>query len=288
VENKDPQKPVTKAADAPAEAAAAAPVPVPVAFGVKAYKLYDVISLKAVKGIFSEDRIQPAPQGFVIPFKKESYLYLFRFGCVAFFNFTEEDAATELARLREALGKGADDPPTESYEIRIGEPVQVEFEHTVVKRLTRDHIAVIALTVAQSAALDFLEKNTEQVLETSSTLFVNVSSQGRLPLDLRNLLKLIGGTVNTRQDIVTKLAILDAPDETWKSKELDKLYRDVRDNFEIDLRFRAVDRKLTLLQDNIELLADLTNYQRANALELLIIALIFIEILLGVTGLLRH
>lgn len=276
-ETKEPQK-------APPEPTA----PVPVSYAVKAYKLYDVISLKALKGIYPEDRIQPAPQGFCIPFKKDSYLFLFRFGCVAFFNFTDPEAATEMQRLRDALGKGVDDPPIETYEIRLGEPAAVEFEHTTIKRLTRDHVAVTALTVAQSAALDFLEKNTEQVLDTSSTLFVNVSSQGRLPMDLRNLLKLIGSTVNTRQDIVSKLAILDAPDETWKSKELDNLYRDVRDNFEIDLRFRAVDRKLTLLQDNIELLADLTNYQRANALELLIIALIFIEIILGVTGLLRH
>ncbi len=285
VEPKEPLKGPHK----PPEGLPGTVVPSPqVTYFVKAFKLYDVISLKLVKGLFAEDTIQPAPQGFVIPFKKESYLFLFRFGCVAFFNFTDEEIAAEFVHLRGTFGKGMDDPPTETYEIRLGEPVNVEFEHVVVKRLTRDHVAVTALTVAQSAALEFLEKNTEQVLDTSSNLFVNVAASGRLPMDLRKILKLIGSTVNTRQEIVTKLAILDAPDETWKSKELDHLYRDVRDNFEIDLRFRAVDRKLALLQDNIELLADLTNYQRANALELLIIALIFIEIVLGVTGLVRH
>ncbi len=284
-ESKEPLKP-QKTADSPGEPAASPPVTV--TYAVKAYKLYDVVSLKALKGVYPEDRIQPAPQGFCIPFKRDSYLFLFRFGCVAFFNFSETDIVIELQKLKDALGKGVDEPPLETYEIRLGEPAGVEFEHTVIKRLTRDHVAVTALTVAQSAALDFLERTTEQVLDTSSTLFVNVASQGRLPMDLKNLLKLIGSTVNTRQDIVSKLAILDAPDETWKSKELDKLYRDVRDNFEIDLRFRAVDRKLTLLQDNIELLADLTNYQRANALEMLIILLIFIEIVLGVTGLVKH
>lgn len=285
MEIKEPQKGPPKS-DVPSESP---PPSAQVTYAVRAYKLYDVISLKSVKAIFAEERIQPAPQGFIIPIKKESYLFLFRFGCVAFFNFSDEEITAELAHLAEHLGRGMSDPPLETYEIRLGEPPTVEFEHVVInKRLTQDHVAVTALTVAQSAALEFLEKNTEQVLDTSSTLFVNLARSGRLPMDLRNLLKLIGSTVNTRQDIVSKLAILDAPDETWKSKELDKLYRDVRDNFEIDLRFRAVDRKLTLLQDNIELLADLTNYQRANALELLIIALIFIEIILGVTGLIRH
>lgn len=257
-------------------------------YPVRAYKLFDLISRVQLKAIYGEDRIQPAPQGFLIPLKKDSQVFLFRFGCVAFYNVSEEDIAKEIQRLKASIGPSVGDPPMETYEIRLGDSPAVEFEHTVVKKATQDHAAVTSLTVAQSAALDYLEKNTEQTLETSTSLFSRVASHGRLPLDLKNILKLIGSTASNRQEIVSKVAILDAPDETWKSKELDKFYRDVRDNFEIDIRFRAIDRKLTLLQDNIELLADLTNYQRANALELLIIALIFIEILLGITGLVRH
>ena len=87
METKEPQKGPPKS-DVPAESATPS---AQVTYGVRAYKLYDVISLKSVKGIFAEDRIQPAPQGFIIPFKKESYLFLFRFGCVAFFNFSDDE-----------------------------------------------------------------------------------------------------------------------------------------------------------------------------------------------------
>ena len=59
------------------------------------------------------------------------------------------------------------------------------------------------------------------------------------------------------------------------------LFKEAQQCFDIDVRFRALDRKLALVQDNIEILANLVSSRRANILELLIIALIALELVLA-------
>ncbi len=92
---------------------------------------------------------------------------------------------------------------------------------------------------------------------------------------------MIGSTATTRQKIVSNLAILDPPDETWKSKEFELFFRELQQNFDIEVRFRTLDRKLSLIQDNIELLADLLSTRKSHILETLVILLIAVEIIIA-------
>ena len=77
------------------------------------------------------------------------------------------------------------------------------------------------------------------------------------------------------------MAILDPPDETWKSKELEEIFKELQANFDIEIRFRTLDRKLSLIQDNIEILADFTSNRRTAILEASVVFLIFFEIVLA-------
>jgi uncharacterized Rmd1/YagE family protein len=118
-------------------------------------------------------------------------------------------------------------------------------------------------------------------MHTETSVFMSRLARGGLAFQTKKILETIGSTAGTRQYIISNLAILDPPDEAWKSKELERLFRELQNNFDIEVRFRALDRKLSLVQSNLELLADLIETRRTNMLELLIVILIVIEIVLA-------
>ena len=84
----------------------------------------------------------------------------------------------------------------------------------------------------------------------------------------------------TKQDLVASLYLLDKPDETWDDQMLDTLYREAVEMFELKDRYKTVDYKLRMTQENLELIAELLQYRNANLLEWAIILLIAVEIVL--------
>lgn len=244
--------------------------------------LFDTINIKSIRSVLSGKIIDSSPQAMSLQYGENSYLFIFQFGAVVFFNMPVTEMTREVEKLRSTLGKGLPSPTTESYMVNVGDfPTRVEFEYVELKKLSSDNLRLIALTLGQSAALEYYEALAESMLLDTSSFMRELSKTGTFPLRTKNLLKIIGSTASTRQSIISNLAILDPPDETWKSKELEKLFRELQQNFDIDLRFRTLDRKLTLVQDNIEILADLVETRKTNILEALIVGLIVLEILLA-------
>lgn len=141
-------------------------------------------------------------------------------------------------------------------------------------------IRIVALIVAQSTALEYFENRTQTMLERSNAYIKDLSLKGRVPFKDKQLLKIIGQTAATRQEVLSHLAVLDTPEETWENKQLEGLFEALEHNFEIHIRSRVMEKKLSLIQDNIELLADLVSTKRSHLLELLIILLIGLEILI--------
>lgn len=249
---------------------------------MQAINLYDSIVIKGIRSLLAGKVIGSSPQELQLQYGENSYLFVYRFGCLVFFNMTNEEIEIETSKLRASLGDGLPLPTTETYQVNVGDfPAKVEFEYVELKRLSLDHLRLIAMTVGQSAALEYFEISAERMLYETSEFMRDLAKGGTIPFQARNLVKIIGSTASTRQHIISNVAILDPPEETWKSKELEKLYKDLQGNFDIEIRFRTLDRKLTLIQDNIEILADLNASRRTTFLEALVVVLIVLEIALA-------
>jgi len=253
-------------------------------YTVEAINIYDSINIKGIRSLLSGKIIDSSPKELQLQYAENSYLFVYRFGCLVFFNVPRELQDSEVGKLKAALGKGINQPTTETFQVIVGDfPTKVEFEYVELKKLSLDHLRLIAVTVGQSAALEYFEYQTERMLNDTSMLMRDLSKGRGLPvLRSQRLLELIGSTASTRQHIISNLLVLDPPEETWKSKELGKLHTEVQENFDIGVRFRTLDRKLTLIQDNIEILADLTSSRRSTMLEALIVLLIVLELMLAI------
>lgn len=255
----------------------------PAGYTIQAVNLFDSINIKGIRSLLSGKVIDSSPQEMQLQYGDNSYLFVYRFGCLVFFNMTNAEIERETEKLKAALGGGIAQPTTETYQVNVGEfPLKVEFEYVELKKLTLENLRLIAVTLGQSAALEYFEIIADRMLYETSMFMQDLAKGGVVPFQTKKLLKIIGTTASARQNIISNLAILDPPDETWKSKELEKFFKELQGNFDIEVRFRTLDRKLSLIQNNIELLADLMETRKTNLLEALIVMLIVLEIVLAV------
>lgn len=246
---------------------------------MQAINLYDTLPIKTVRTLLSGKIVDSSPQELVVQYRDDAYAFIFRFGCVVYFNLSNLEIETETKKIEAGLGKGLDNPTTESYQVNTGSTsLNVEFEYVDLKKLSLEQIRLVAMTVGQSAALEYFELAAEKRLANNSSFMVDLGKTGRVPMRSKTLLKIIGDTAALRQHIFSNMSILDPPEVTWKSQELEKLYRELQSNFDIEVRFRTLDRKLTLIQDNIEILAELATNRRMTFLESSIVFLILVEL----------
>jgi len=150
-----------------------------------------------------------------------------------------------------------------------------------VDRLTPGRAGVVALTVAQSAAMEYYEGIVESLFARTGKLVEPLESRGTVPFRTRQLHKFIGEAVGTRNEVLTVLHLLDKPDAVWDDPALDRIYADLRAEFELVDRYAALEAKLRGVQESLELILDVARDRRLFLLEAAIVFLIVLEILLA-------
>ena len=151
----------------------------------------------------------------------------------------------------------------------------------VIDRLTPERAGIIALTVAQSAAMEYYERIVEAMFARTSRLVERLEEKGTTPLRTRPLHRFIGQAVGTRNEVLSVLHLLDKPDAAWDDPAMDAIYEDLRDDFDLGDRFSALELKLRGVQEALELVLDVSRDRRLVLLEGTIVVLIVLELVLS-------
>jgi len=77
-----------------------------------------------------------------------------------------------------------------------------------------------------------------------------------------------------------RVAITEKPDALWDRPDLERLYARLEDEYELQERVDALNRKLAVISETATTLADIIDTQRSLRLELIIVALIALEIVI--------
>jgi uncharacterized Rmd1/YagE family protein len=135
--------------------------------------------------------------------------------------------------------------------------------------------------VGQSVALEYYEVLTDELITSSKHYILELEKRGRLSISKTNLLKYIGKVLNVKNSIVDNLYILDDPNLVWENEDLNILNRQLKSNFDINTRFKDLDYRLQIIEDNLTLFTDVLNVRESTRLEWIIIILIVIEIMIA-------
>jgi len=249
-----------------------------------AYHLTETLSLKALDKFLAPTAISQSAERLVYQEGPDSYVFIYRFGSVIFFNVESGRRQEVVEKIKKVMGYGPGLLISEDFgiQVREGRPCWVGFEHATLDGLALDRLEIMALVLAQSTALEHFEVKVEQMLRESGDIGRDLRQRGRLARTGRSLKRFIGKCITTKQNLVASLYLLDKPEQTWEDRVLDHLYRGAVEMFEIRDRHKTVDYKLRMIQENLELISDLLQNRHANYLEWTIIILIAIEVVLFV------
>jgi uncharacterized Rmd1/YagE family protein len=146
-------------------------------------------------------------------------------------------------------------------------------------------LAVVADTLAKSAALAYQEATLSETLDAMEPVVTSLRSLGRLAASSRGLRRAIGAALQSRSHATARVQVEDKPDLLWDHPGLGRLHARLCDEYELHERHVALDRKLTLIGESTGTLISLIDARRSRALEIAVVALIAMELLAAIYGL---
>jgi uncharacterized Rmd1/YagE family protein len=220
-----------------------------------------------------------------VPLEGSGDMFVFPFGAVVFRNVDPDRRERELARVHELRPGLTTQVVREEYTVRedpeVVKPGFADDGTLVVAKMTSGRADVIALTVAQSAAMEYYERIVESLFVRTYALVERLEKHGTVAFRVKPLHRFIGEAIGTRAEVLEVLHLLDKPDAAWDDPAMSSIYDDLRAEFDLVDRYAALESKLRSVQEALELALDVVRDRRLVYLEVAIIALIAFEIVLG-------
>lgn len=265
------------------------PVAFPARFRLHAYSAPVRINLDSLKTTFIAGKYERYSRDCAIIERDENErIFIFRFGTAVFFNVPASEHEYYLSKLGISVPavNSRDNITEDDFVLRVDpqHALKVEFNGISTPDLDITKLQLIAQLLAQSSALEVIEKEVEKFLGESEQM-TQFFSERRLKISRKEkLLKFLGSGLSARHTVITQLTLLKEPDKTWEREDLYKLYKDLFEHFDILDRIEKLEQQFQLSSQVTELLIEMVNARRAEILELVVIALICIEVLKGFFG----
>ncbi|UKZ75900.1 hypothetical protein TrVFT333_003596 [Trichoderma virens FT-333] len=230
--------------------------------------------------------------------KNFAEMFVFSYGVVVFWNFTEHQEKDILADLTFAdaedgvnlLSRPLDqgDYETEEFHFEYSPDVQRPriFNDMITLLPRSDHMIKLTIShaIAQSTKLCFFEERMSETMLDAQHVPKELALTGELGMTRTEIVKIMGRLFKSRVDINLSSNILDVPNFFWDSEPtLHPLYEAIREYLEIDLRIKVLNERCRVFLDLAEILSDSDADAKMSYITWIIIALIVLSILVTVT-----
>jgi uncharacterized Rmd1/YagE family protein len=245
------------------------------------------LPLKDLAVAYPEARRTPHELSFSVKLgdAPDGAVFIYPFGAIAFRDVPLERREAETARLRAARRGLTVTAAVEELRVLADQNCAPRIAEGVLTldELTPDRSKVVGLTVAQSAAMEYYERIVDDMFTRTERLVNQLETHGTVPFRTRPLHRFIGTAIGTRNEVVSILHLLDKPDEAWEDPGMDRIYGELRAEFDLGDRYRSLELKLRSVQDSLELVLDVARDRRLVLLETIVVLLILSEIILALT-----
>jgi uncharacterized Rmd1/YagE family protein len=236
------------------------------------------LSLRALAPAFPTARV--SPHEIYIAVDDDAGLYIYPFGAVVMHDVPPQRREDELKKLHQARPGLTTQVIREDYAVREDSSLPIGIKDGIlhVDRMTPARASIVALTMAQSAAMEYYERIVEALFERTNVLAERLEKKGTVPFSTRPLHRFIGEAITNRTEVLSVLHLLDKPDATWDDPAMDRIYADLRAEFDLVDRYAAMELKLRSIQEALELVLDVARDRRLLTLEIVVAVLILIEL----------
>jgi uncharacterized Rmd1/YagE family protein len=211
---------------------------------------------------------------------------LFRYGVAVFFGVPTLEEVRFVEILKPLLTNAYANPEIEELDIHAGKPgFGVQSGSVTLEGITLEKLQIIADAMSKNLVLTLYEKRVAGEFDKIEPLAQELAQYGRVSADTRQLLSKIGSMLLIEHRMVGRAEIGDKPETLWENPSLEGLYAALEDEFELTERQAALDRKLGLISDTAQTLADVWDNKQLHKLEWYVIGLIVFEIVISLVEL---
>ncbi|PGH01830.1 hypothetical protein GX51_05010 [Blastomyces parvus] len=227
-------------------------------------------------------------------------MFIFSYGVVVFWNFTEREEKDVLADLAFASSErgGAPIPlataplPEEDFETE-----EFHFEYSdkisrprvyndMITLRSGDHMIKLAIShgIAQSTKLSFFEEVMARQMAEAKDVPRRLALTGHLGMKREEVFRILGKLFRSRVEVNLSSNMLDVPSFFWDSEPtLHPLYIGVREYLEIKPRIQVLNERCRVFLDLAEILSDSIADSQMSRQTWIIIILIAISIIVTIS-----
>ena len=215
---------------------------------------------------------------------KSGVAVLFRYGVAVLIGLSQQDESGFLQRLTPRIGGKLERVEEEAAivavtsetedQVQAGGPIQL-------RDMSLERLLVIADVLAKSVVLAHDEREVAKVFEIIEPFSKELADHGRTRRSRKGMLKLLGNALLVQHRVSGRIAVAEKPDALWDRPDLERLYARLEDEYELKERVDALNRKLAVVAETANTLADIIETRRSLRLEVIIVLLIAVEIVIA-------
>ncbi|KAI1944521.1 Sad1-interacting factor 3 [Ophidiomyces ophidiicola] len=222
-------------------------------------------------------------------------MFVFSYGVVVFWNFSERQEIDVLADLAFACSQDGLPMPLSTNGLAEADFETEEFHFEYSTRISRprvyndmitlrsgDHMIKLAIShgIAQSTKLSFFEEVMAKQMAEAKDVPRRLALTGHLGMQREEVFRIMGKLFKSRVEVNLSSNMLDVPNFFWDSEPtLHPLYTAVREYLEIKPRIQVLNERCRVFLDLIEILSDSIADNKMSRQTWIIIVLIFISII---------
>lgn len=241
-----------------------------------------------VKGLEREDAFSATPLGFRTP--GGGAAILFKSGAAVFARLSPVEEEEFLRALMARVGGVLTERETETAHVAIvpNEDDTITATGLIqIKSLDPTRLLLVAQALATSVSFSLDERRIARAFERIETLASTLARRRLPPGSPARLLEQIGEALLLQHRLASRVDLDDKPDVLWDHPEFERFWTRLVEEYDLPQRARAIERKLTVIRETVDTISDLVATRTSHRLEWYIIALIMIEIALGLYERLR-
>jgi len=221
---------------------------------------------------------------------KKQDIFVFPYGCFVTWGLTHKEEKQLLEQLKPFFINPL--PTTEARKFVYRYDKQVEMSsHTRfnvdIIVLDSDNVQLklaISYGIAQSTQLESFEKSVQETIDQNSHYPQQLAKQGRIFLSQKEISRRKGQIFIARSNINLNSEFLSAPEYFREHPSFETYYNKGKKFLDIPRRVAALNQKLNVLHELLDMLTGQQQYRQSRMLQAIIILLILVELTINLAS----
>ncbi|KAG1819375.1 DUF155-domain-containing protein, partial [Suillus variegatus] len=218
----------------------------------------------------------------------EAEIFIFAYGTVVIWGMSEAQEKRFLSSIKrfEVERLAPDDIEMEDLNYYYANYSRI-YNDVITLRKGSGYMTKLSLShaLSQSVKISLFEELISNTIEDTKDIPETLSETGKIGIPHKEIMRKTGELFILRTNINSVGSVLDSPEVFWSFPDLQPLYDAARSYLEIPQRINLLNTRVEaslVLQDMLQLLKESVSSRHAERLEQIVVALIGIEIVLGI------